>query len=1464
MYPARYESWFATESQESDSQSNCASPILDLDQISYDLDHASWTHNPTLSPIDINARSLDDSINPDTSVLFSTTLPSSIHPTGTQSDASDTAIIPFSDDSDTLPLEPDILLKSNMPADLMRLFSANLIQRRAGTHRQGKKCLKGRNQADSSPSLSAASGSASSISLHFTPSDTSHTINACPGVPIHWPVPGPSFLETFPVGRASAGQGVLPFDIDTRGNIPRAYSQNCAGATTTSMSPCSGCTEVVGFIEHLLSLAQDTKPHTKYRFLSHSDMVNVARQYSAENNRLKLKGLNDARRVSHILTQLDDYKSLIMALLENNIPHLQHILTVALKRGSSIRQIINTLEDSLAGAYHPRGYTGDDLDMAVLAYRLGGRALLHAFSHRLALPSLRTLQAHRNFTSITPTIGPITPDQLDSNIKNLLLNPLSDSSLPRRGYSVLMDEIALEERASHHRASNSVIGLCHSHSHLVDPSLHTYDSALRIAEKLAEGKIHLGKEMSVIAVGSFGDDGIFPVLAAPTCKCEDSEKMISIFMLIRDRWKETGAEEKLGPIFSFAMDGDSTRRAAGHRLFLKTELSMTSKLYGTLSHMQGLNLATGEGEITLDFDYKHIFKHEFSLIVGMKLVNGHTVNRAVLTRYLSWLPDQDETSILKLLNPDDPQDVPRAIELMQAIITLSKNEFDTTTMSVGECADIVAIKILGAVLESILLPFIDVTLSLHQQIAHLSRYAHLTFTFFRLHRSAFMPHVLYYDSQTMVKNACFCVAKQQKLDGSQKFWLIQTGDDRLEKLFGITRMRGQHNSAMNYSQALDRIGAAKDIDTVFKKHPDLESGSRRLKITRVEGLNHIRCDLWVGDVVASHCDLPSAWKDGRDKALTVLTDAHVSAVCCAFNEFFLQDGCDLMRPWGENKYLGITSDIDGHGIESSVNSASGLPILSESILVAGPTSVEEETELDEDVLTLEEALTHDVAFGSPNIDHTIPSTSHPDTPVLVSGPGINPDDYLLVHGKYIHKETICRRVLNKYFIAKSLNRQERVYSTGFTKVNCQCELPGRSITGGDTFIIGDVFLTIIRINLTVTIALVRSTSIEHHSITRHDILASNIRTPDVKLTGQILTLIPTHQPAEQRSWLWTGDYVKTRSEIQGIKQTTEKVVEITVPGLLVELVNPETTCVRMRDDINSDKFFALNNLGNTWIIEELALSLACDTLWRNACEHSISIKNILHIPTPSDPSMFPYALPDGSAGIVCIEASQQLAAAELGPLDDCPLCGVKTDSMRAHIGIHILRASHGIKETLKEEVGLTYPCGFCGQSGCNECKIQIKVSSKGSVSLETRCPYFHVFRYANADIGSKNRPSRNVPLKCELCHPSLTPVTGKKSRAESGFVDAVWCYNMIQHLDDVHPQYAHPKNPTGHPLPLDILNTFMLTSLEQRDASIPKSQWLMPLFDSDDDKENQPGPSTRKRKNKNTGNTNAKKARKSA
>ncbi|KAG2053524.1 hypothetical protein BDR06DRAFT_972303 [Suillus hirtellus] len=309
----------------------------------------------------------------------------------------------------------------------------------------------------------------------------------------------------------------------------------------------------------------------------------------------------------------------------------------------------------------------------------------------------------------------------------------------------------------------------------------------------------------------------------------------------------------------------------------------------------------------------------------------------------------------------------------------------------------------------------------------------------------------------------------------------------------------------------------------------------------------------------------------------------------------------LCSPGGTNKYLGI---LDVEGIELSTNSTF-LP----NTAVSSPTSIEEEPKLDKDVLTLEEAFTHDVAFGSLNIDHdpTIPSTLHPDTLAFISGPGINSNNYLLVHGNL--------SIDRSEFIASVLPR---------LIVNC--------------------------------------------------------------------------------SWLWMGDYVKMCSEIQGIKQTTEEVVEITVPGLL---------------------FFTLNNLWNTWIIEELALSLTSDTLWHNAS---------LRISSTFLPLLIFLCF------LMLFLMVQQVSFVS---------------------SIYILQVSCGvtsINNNLKQQVGLHQPCGFCRQSGHQECKIQIKITNSGAIlKVDSFCPYAHTFWYSNANIGSNNRPCHNVPLNWQ---PALGNVMG--------------------------------------------------------------------------------------------------------
>ncbi|KAG2045362.1 hypothetical protein BDR06DRAFT_852502, partial [Suillus hirtellus] len=143
----------------------------------------------------------------------------------------------------------------------------------------------------------------------------------CHGVTIYWPVREPSFVETFPVGRASDGPGTLPFDIDTRGAISCAYSKYCERNATPG-SLCTECVGIVSFLEHLVLVTQDIKLCTHYRYRNHFDMVQVVRRCAEDVNCLKLQH----ERVTHVLTRLDDYQSLIIALSENDIPRIKHIL----------------------------------------------------------------------------------------------------------------------------------------------------------------------------------------------------------------------------------------------------------------------------------------------------------------------------------------------------------------------------------------------------------------------------------------------------------------------------------------------------------------------------------------------------------------------------------------------------------------------------------------------------------------------------------------------------------------------------------------------------------------------------------------------------------------------------------------------------------------------------------------------------------------------------------------------------------------------------------------------------------------------------------------------------------------------------------------------------------------------------------------------------------------------------------
>lgn len=222
---------------------------------------------------------------------------------------------------------------------------------------------------------------------------------------------------------------------------------------------------------------------------------------------------------------------------------------------------------------------------------------------------------------------------------------------------------------------------------------------------------------------------------------------------------------------------------------------------------------------------------------------------------------------------------------------------------------------------------------------------------------------------------------------------------------------------------------------------------------------------------------------------------------------------------------------------------------------------------------------------------------------LPTGPGVIPDDWLFCNGKHVHKQSICRIVINLDFIHKSRNRPERV--RGFIKPNWQPHLnTSAELIGPSTFVQGDHFLTLIRHRDMLSVALVRCTKIIRARSQESKLPVATIVNPEasVVLEGQIMTmrrvclstplvsatldylrpidhdldpfsdpsppLTTPHQESSHTStsipgndtpwmWVWDGGFIMADSPMQGSEVVTEKAYIISAAG---RFCSPQVDC----------------------------------------------------------------------------------------------------------------------------------------------------------------------------------------------------------------------------------------------------------------------------------------------------------------
>ncbi|KAJ7088428.1 hypothetical protein B0H15DRAFT_982116, partial [Mycena belliarum] len=1031
------------------------------------------------------------------------------------------------------------------------------------------------------------------------------------------------------------------------------------------------------------------------------------------------------------------YEKLIDLISVNEVPGISRLLSTAKKEGWGTKKTTEKCQLAIDGEYHPRNYTKLDRDLAILIYELGGGAALYALNKApIMLPSRFTIAEARREQNLRITVGDVKITDILENIETLFSDVDTGDSGPVL-HAISQDEIAGDGRLCYLDQTDEIAGLCeHATSKLKTFRMGSDLTCVEdVVRAIKAGDIHVGKEFSVAAFSRHAPDdyGAKPVLLMPTCKKGSWQSSAQILQKLLQAWKLSPfGEAKHGPLVSIASDGDGRRRAAMYLICMHKRLGPDDPIYKFLSDLPGLNLYTGEGGLTMDFDYKHLFKRLCTLLCSLAgiLVNNVVINKTLIAQWLEKLSDHDwsDESIHALLHPKDPQDVGRAVKLLCLVTEL--RDLDTSEFSPSEKNTHRALSLLGEVFDPLVDPFINPTLSLSEQMIKLVTFAHLACALFVKHGGDFFSHQLYGDLQCMVKNLIFKIAHSKVLNPQLKVFLCLLGDDVLEILFGRSRMIGGHSPNHAIDELRQRFCSALRMDKIFRQYPHLERRARRLRLVRSRDVDHLSPREWEGDLTAGSCDIQGCYRKGVDLARGILAKYGCDM---DFSARFAAEDFDLMRPNG-GKYPGLSKEVD--------RSLGDVSITSES------ESARNDSLAASDILAFDAklALAEEQAIQAAS-DAALPPEGH-SIWVNLAGDG----------SKKAHKKTILRTFMDPTFDIDDGKSHDRLMR--------------------------GLFATLVCFNTSqVTLAILQCTGIK--IIDTHPIKyleaapIAEISLPDSRyeISGQILSLVPFEEsPASSReiSWAWVAQFVAFESAKSKQPSTTDaparmRHLSITIDGRLVlpltstdvkQVPLEEILKIPQSSDTESEK---------TWVFTNSKLEALGVSLLERVQDEGVRLKIPVYGAVKEGRYPYEATIQDGNQTTRTISHCFNSVTAPAGKDSrrPCGICqkNVAGPDRQNHVGKHILLSQRGVAET--STVADKYPCGFCGKEmsdgGCT-----ISIASGKAISS---CPEWYQFQVKAALKISGARPCTNAPLKCSLC-----PETH-------------WKYNMPQHLREKHPTW---------------------------------------------------------------------------
>ncbi|KAF8599159.1 hypothetical protein BDV93DRAFT_534170 [Ceratobasidium sp. AG-I] len=453
--------------------------------------------------------------------------------------------------------------------------------------------------------------------------------------------------------------------------------------------------------------------------------------------------------------------------------------------------------------FYKSGFTEEEKMKSLLLYQLRAH-------HTLQLPATSTIQKYKlapilKASPLSPTVLDISHD-FESAFQDLA-GLIEKGTMP--DFVLMFDELKVEERSRLDTASGKVLGICREHGKAIALSINSYEELEQLVAAIDSKEVHLASERLYAAR---------PIMISGTCKCEKADAHTELIETVIKVCKFMSEKLGLGHLVFITSDGEARRGQSFACLTLWKSILPDSPLFPLLSGMQLFN--------TLDSGIS-------------------------------------KTRIDCLLRPDDTQDVMLAVQLLQSVTKLPPPSEGTKPAYTKSRR---ALNLLGILINILLKPYIDISLSASEQLENLSAAAHLTLWLY-----------LYGDIMLMLKNIYICFAKTKAKDSEGSFWLCLLGTDHLETSLGIVRTMVGNNANADTLQLSSRLSNAVTCANILAEHPEWDRTPCRLKLPVIDfassnsssRLDHISPGVWKGNVSVKNAHPLTCWR--RACSLDLLT-----------------------------------------------------------------------------------------------------------------------------------------------------------------------------------------------------------------------------------------------------------------------------------------------------------------------------------------------------------------------------------------------------------------------------------------------------------------------------------------------------------------------------------------------------------------------------------------------------------------